>query len=324
MEQEFLQPGINRSRNGDYEGAIALFNQAIALNHCVPQAYYLRGLAYYEQGNIEQAIKDYNHSLNLENNQIEVYFSRATAFLASDNLQSSIIDLQVIFNLDPNYDKAYKLRANICLRLQEYSQAIDYLKQAGRIYLARQDKESCRFCIARIRQIEQKRIEFQGGMTNQIFLQKIQQQISQGNLGEAFQDCNWLIQLDPYDAQAYLYRADISIELGEYEQAQKDLLQSAKYFRSQGNIAASDNLERRCVELKLEQTYHHQAARKSTIPKLVRTSQPQNSLQNRLYVLVGNWNIAQSLVERLMQRYPGKADVWYWEKAIDDLERDHS
>jgi tetratricopeptide (TPR) repeat protein len=322
MESEFLAQGVIQARHGNYEAAIVLFNQAIAFNDSVSQAYYHRGLAYYNSGNSEQAIADYNQSLNLNSQQVDVYLSRATAFLAVDQIQSSIIDLQIIFSLDPNCPQAYKLRADICIRFREYNQAINYLKQAGKIYLALQDKESCRFCIARIRQVEQQKIAEQGGITNQAFLQQIQQKINQGNLGEAFRDCNWLIQLDPYDAQAYQYRGKISLELGEYHQAQQDLRQSAQCFRSQGNIAESERLEKRCIQLQLDQTYAQTATQPSNIPQLVRTSYPQNSLQNRLYVLVGNWNIAQSLVERLMQCYPGKAETWYWSKAIDDVERD--
>ena len=320
--EEFLQQGIELSRNGDCEGAISLFDRAIVSNNNLVKAYYHRGLAYYNLGNVERAIADYNHSLDLNPQQVEVYLSRATAFLAMDNIQSSIIDLQVIFSLDPQCDRAYKLRANICLRFKEYDLAIDYLKQAGKIYLDRQDKESCRFCIARIRQIEQQKIEEKGGVTNQAFLQKIKQKIEQGNLGDAFRDCNWLIQLDPYDALAYQYRGEIAIELGEYDKAQQDLRQSAKCFLSQGNAAASEKLEKRCVQLQLDRTYQQSPRQEIDIPRLIRTRAPQNALQNRLYVLVGNWNIAQSLVERLMQRYPGKPSNWYWEKAIYDIERD--
>ncbi|MEM8829339.1 MAG: tetratricopeptide repeat protein [Cyanobacteria bacterium P01_G01_bin.19] len=322
MEPEFLRQGIQLTRNGDHQAAIAFFDRAIASGNSASLAYYYRGLACYESGDIDRAIADYNRSLDLDPNLIEAYFSRARAFLALDNIQSSIIDLQVILSLDPSYDKAYKLRANICLRTQEYDLAIDYLKQAGKIYLARQDKESCRFCIARIRQIEQQKIEAKGGVTNAMFLQQIQQKISQGNLGEAFRDCNWLIKLDPYDALAYQYRGTISVELKEYEEAKQDLAKAARCFRSQGNVAESEKLERRCLELKLTRSYEQSVSTHANIPQLVRTSHPQNALQNQLYVLVGNWNIAQSLVERLMQRYPGKTDVWYWEKAIYDIKRD--
>ncbi len=319
--EDFLQQGIALAKKGNYETAIAAFNQAIASKLKSAEAYYRRGLAYYDLGNIEQAIADYNQSLNLDDQQINVYLSRAEAFWSVDNIQNSLIDLQIVFSLDSSCEQAYKLRANICLKLKEYDQAIDYLKQAGKIYLERQDKESCRFCIARIRQIEQQKVAAQGGMTNRVFLQQIQQKVSQGNLAEAYRDCNWLLQLDPYDAQAYQCRSNISVELGEYERAQQDLRQAAKCYRTQGNIAESAKLERRCLELQLENVYQHTPA-KPQIPHLVRTLHPQNAIQHRLYVLVGNWHIAQSLVERLMQLHPNRPEVWYWEKAINDFEPD--
>lgn len=255
MEKQLIQQGMAKVNNGDYAAAIADFTQAIATSPQSTEAYYRRGLAYFESGLIEQAIADYNQSLNLDAQRVEVYLSRAMAFLAIDNIQSSIIDLQIVFNLAPNCDRAYKLRAIICIRLQEYDQAIKYLKQAGRIYLERQDKESCRFCIARIRQVEQQKIAASGGVTNQVFLQEVQQKISQGKLREAFRDCNWLLQLDPYDAQAYEYRGNISLELAKYKQAKQDLHRAAQCYRTQGNIAASEKLERRCLELQLNSVY---------------------------------------------------------------------
>jgi tetratricopeptide (TPR) repeat protein len=159
-------------------------------------------------------------------------------------------------------------------------------------------------------------------VTNQAFLKQIEQKISQGKLAEAVRDCNWLLKLDPYDARAYQYRGNISVELGEYKQARQDLRKAAQYFRTQGNLAESEKLERCCLELQLNHVYEQITTKQTNLPELIRTSQPQNALQNRLYTLVGNWNIAQSLVERLMQRYPNKPDIWYWEKAIDDIERD--
>ena len=316
--EDFLQQGIDRAWQKDYLAAINLFTEAIALNFQAAEAYYRRGLAYYNLGQIDRAIADYDKSLDLDAKQVNVYLNRAIAFLDLDEIQSSIIDLQVVFSLDPTCDKAYKLRANICIRQKEYNAAIDYLKQAGTIYLERHDKESCRFCIARIRQIEQQIIAARGGVTNQAFLQQIQQKLTQGELDEAFSDCNWLLQLDPYNALAYQYRGEINVKLGKYDRAKQDLRSAAKYFRTQGNTAESERLERRCLELQIEDVYQHSR----NITRLVRTSYPQNAIQHRLYVLVGNWNTAQSLVERLMQLHPDKSEDWYWSKAIDDIEGD--
>ena len=317
--EDFLQQGIIQAQQQDHLTAINLFTKAIADYSQAAEAYYRRGLAYYNLGQSEQAIADYDKSLSLDAKQVNVYLSRAIAFLDLNQIQSSIIDLQIIFSLDPNCDKAYKLRANICIRLKEYRAAIDYLKQAGTIYLERHDKESCRFCIARIRQIEQQMIAAKGGVTNQTFLQQIQQKLNRGKLDEAVIDCNWLLQLDPYNALAYQYRGEINVKLGKYDLAKQDLRQAAKYFRTQGNTAESERLERRCLELQLEDVYQHSS---KNITPLVRTSYPQNAIQDRLYTLVGDWNIAQSLVERLMQLHPDRPENWYWSKAIDDIERD--
>ena len=250
---EFLQQGITQASQGDYATAIDSFNKAIASNSQSAEAYYHRGLAHYHSGNIKLAIADYDLSLNLDPQQLDVYLSRAKAFFDLDNIQSSIIDLQVIFSLDPNCDRAYKLRANISIKLKEYDLAIAYLKQAGKIYLERQDKESCRFCIARIRQIEQQKVVEQGGVTNQLFLQQIEREILRGNLKQALRDCSWLLQLDPYNGEAYRCRGNIHLKLGESDLARRDLLEATKCFRTQGNIAESERLERRCWELRLKQ-----------------------------------------------------------------------
>ena len=316
---KFLQQGITQAKKGDYATAIGLFDKAIASDSQSAEAYYHRGLAYYNSGNIERAIADYDLSLNL-NSQVNVYLSRAKAFFDLDNIQSSIIDLQVIFSLDPNCDRAYKLRANICIRLKEYDRAIAYLKQAGKIYLERQDRESCRFCIARIRQIEQQKIAERGGVTNQVFLQQIEREIQRGNLKQALRDCSWLLQLDPYSPEAYRCRGNINLKLEESDLARRDLLQAAKCFRTQGNIAESERLEQRCCELRLNNI--EQQIFTPNLPRLIRTSHPQNSLQDRLYILVGDWEIAQSMVERLMQLYPGKSESWYWKRAFADVESD--
>ncbi len=322
MEKEYYQRGINKAKIGNYTQAIKEFTKAIEIDPKLADAYYRRGLAYYEVEEFDKAIADYNFSLNLNSRQIEVYFSRASALLAADNIQGSLIDIHAILTLDSNYVQAYKLWAKICIRLREFERAIEYYKIAGKIYLDRKDQESCRLCIAKIRQIEQQKIAAQGGVTNDAFLEQVKQKIQQGRFGEAFADCNWLLQLDRYDPQAYYYRGNIGIQLGEYEQAKTDLRKASQYFRSQGKITESEKMDKLCLELQLQNTYSQTTPKKSTRPQFTRTPYPQNALQQRLYSLVGNWNIAQGLVERLKLSNPGMPETWYWEKAIYDIKRD--
>ena len=322
MARECYQQGLELAAIGNYTEAIVEFTKAIEINPKFADAYDHRGLAYFAIEQFDRAIADYNSSLNLNSRQIEVYFNRAVALLAANNIQGSLIDLQAILILDLHYVRAYKLWAKICIRLKDFDRAIEYYKTAGKIYLDRQDKESCRLCIAQIREIEQQKIAAQGGITNDVFLQQVRQKIHQGRFGEALVDCNWLLQLDPYDPQAYYYRGNIGIQLGEYEQAKIDLRKAAQYFRTQGKIAESEKMERLSWELQLQNTPVSTITKTWASPQFTRTPYPENAVQQRLYSLVGNWNIAQGLVERLKLSNPGMSEIWYWEKAIYDIERD--
>ncbi|MBD1890025.1 hypothetical protein [Coleofasciculus sp. FACHB-SPT9] len=73
------------------------------------------------------------------------------------------------------------------------------------------------------------------------------------------------------------------------------------------------------------QFHHLQSSAKQSSIKQSRHQrrQPTTKRQNKLLrLLSGDRAAAMRLVERLKQRHPGKSEEWYWEKAIEDLERD--
>lgn len=57
--------GYTSIRNGDLEGAIAAFSEAITLEPDRPEAYLERGDAYYGVGNIDAVIEDYTRAADL-------------------------------------------------------------------------------------------------------------------------------------------------------------------------------------------------------------------------------------------------------------------
>jgi tetratricopeptide (TPR) repeat protein len=325
MEKRLWQQGIEHAKQGNYGVAIQIFTKLININPRLAKVYYRRGLAYYDSGDLNNAISDYNGSLTINSQQIEVYFARALALLNLGNIQGSIIDLQAIFTLNPNYAPAYQLQANIFIRSGQFDRAIENLKQAGKIYLDDQDKENCRRCIAKIRDLQEQKITTQGGLTNSAFLEQIRAKIQKGELSAAFSDCNWLLQLDPHDPQAYYYRGKIDLQLGNYQAAKNDLRQAAEYFRSQGNITEFEKIEKLCWQLRLNNTISPSTialVSPENSSHFTRLDRPENAIQNRLCILVGDWNIAQNIVERLKTAYPGQSETWYWEKAIRDLENE--
>jgi hypothetical protein len=44
--------------------------------------------------------------------------------------------------------------------------------------------------------------------------------------------------------------------------------------------------------------------------------------QKLLSMMLGDRQAVKRTIDRIKQKYPGKTEVWYWEKAIEDLEKD--
>ncbi|MGF1542278.1 MAG: hypothetical protein ACFCU5_17845 [Pleurocapsa sp.] len=50
---------------------------------------------------------------------------------------------------------------------------------------------------------------------------------------------------------------------------------------------------------------------------------PSLKIQEKLLSLLGgNRHSVKKIIDNIKQKYPGKTELWYWEKAIDDLEKD--
>ncbi len=75
---------------GDYEGAIADYNEVIKANPQDAQAYFLRGNANYDLGDISAAIEDYNKTININPQQAEAYYQLGNAYDDLKNKQHAV------------------------------------------------------------------------------------------------------------------------------------------------------------------------------------------------------------------------------------------
>ena len=57
---DLINLGERKAKNGDYQGAIAYYNQAIQSDLHNLKAYYLRGEAYFKLGNCLLGLEDFN------------------------------------------------------------------------------------------------------------------------------------------------------------------------------------------------------------------------------------------------------------------------
>ena len=89
-------------RKGDYERAIADFNEAIRLDPKDAAAYRNRGFAWKSKGDYDRAIADYNEAIRLDPKFAIAYYNRGLAYEAKNNLAQALTDFRSFVRLAPN------------------------------------------------------------------------------------------------------------------------------------------------------------------------------------------------------------------------------
>jgi tetratricopeptide (TPR) repeat protein len=95
---------------GDYDNAIADYNQAIAICPWDATSYNNRGYDYYKKGNFDQAIIDYTQALALCPNYGAAYSNRGVAWDEKGDHDRAAADFAQALAVDPNVAAAYSNR----------------------------------------------------------------------------------------------------------------------------------------------------------------------------------------------------------------------
>ncbi|MFQ4140862.1 tetratricopeptide repeat protein [Chlorogloeopsis sp. ULAP02] len=235
MNDDFYNRGLEKARQKDWAGAIEEFNSAIQLNPYFAEAHLQRGLAYYDLGDILQAVSDYTEALKLNPKSIEACYCRALARVGLKNFPGALTDINQAIFLNSNYASAYNLRA-IIHRKQGYIQdAIANFKKAAELYLQQKDKENCRLCLEKIKELQPKekpilvrQVSSQASsiQSPQAYLTQLLEKAEKGDIRQALEDLNWALQVDPQDAQAYCCRGVVRCKQENYREAIADFNQA--------------------------------------------------------------------------------------------------
>jgi tetratricopeptide (TPR) repeat protein len=122
--------GQAKADKSDWEGALADFNQVLAMDPKSAAAYNLRAKARQARGDVDGAIKDYTSALDIDPTLAEAYNGRGNARAAKNDLDNAINDFTQAVRLDPTLASAYDARGNAKTAKEDLEGAISDYTQA--------------------------------------------------------------------------------------------------------------------------------------------------------------------------------------------------
>jgi tetratricopeptide (TPR) repeat protein len=316
MESEFFTEGQEKARAKDYQGAIASFDQALAIAPDFAEGYYHRGLAKFDLGNHGGAIADYTQAIQLDSQNINGYFARSLGYMALGELAAAIADTETMIRLNPNAAKAYKLQATIETKLGQTEAAIANLKRAAELYLEQKDSVNCRNCLDKIKQLqpakitpvvpEKKPVVLPPMLSEKELYAQMLEKAESGDCQGALSELNWAIKADANDAQAYRCRGIVRCKLKNYRLAIADFNQALKLapedittYRNRGKARAGFGDHRGAIA-----DYNK-----------VLESQPEDCLtyiaRGNAYREIGNYPGAIQDYSKAIKINPQAADAYY-------------
>jgi lipoprotein NlpI len=107
LAEAFFNRGIAKAAHDDLDGAVADYSQALQVDPSLGPAYYYRGLARHSKGELDGAVSDYDQAVQLDPKNALAYFNRGLIRMQKDDIDGSIVDSSRALELDPHLIQAY-------------------------------------------------------------------------------------------------------------------------------------------------------------------------------------------------------------------------
>ncbi|MBZ9849239.1 tetratricopeptide repeat protein [Mesorhizobium sp. CA14] len=129
----YFYRGAARDDKQDWDGAIADYGEAIALDPKRTSAHFNRGTDWFNKGDHDRAIADFNIVISLEPSASDAYSSRGSAFLRKGKIEAAMLDFQQAIEADPQNGNAHTGLGTALSKIGERERAIAEYDKAIRI-----------------------------------------------------------------------------------------------------------------------------------------------------------------------------------------------
>jgi lipoprotein NlpI len=129
----FFNCGRSHANNGDYDRAIADYNEAIRLDPENASAYNSRGNANQAKGDHDHAIADYTEAIRLDPKYAPAYNNRGLTWYLKGGYDPAITDFNEAIRLNPKYVSAYFGRGRVYLYGGNFAKASADLSRASEL-----------------------------------------------------------------------------------------------------------------------------------------------------------------------------------------------
>ncbi len=169
-EESYFAQGLRLLDRGDYEGAVAMFddalklglgdlaeihvcrgealaylgdwraaedsiNAALQMQPYLATAYNARGNIYRTRGKLEQALRDYSTAIHIESDYDEAFYNRALAYESRRRYADAEADLSMALRINPKLGQAYEARGRARAKQFKFDLAVEdislYLKSGA-------------------------------------------------------------------------------------------------------------------------------------------------------------------------------------------------
>ncbi|EON78942.1 hypothetical protein ADIS_0535 [Lunatimonas lonarensis] len=126
----FLLKGNGKLQEGDLQGAIRFYEEAIRLDNSYADAFYNRGIAYQRLANFQRAIGDFEKALEANPNYEDARYQKAVAHLDFGENYRALEEAKKLTQTEEYAAKGYFILGLTYAELSEYGQALNAFEMA--------------------------------------------------------------------------------------------------------------------------------------------------------------------------------------------------